>query len=123
MRGRRKRDKTAIHASLQFHRGFLRWENKRENRSYWKQDAGISNSETAEHERTGVKYEHAQDKRFYVKPGDEYRIGVILGDRSYCKIKTEELHQGKPGETVVEGTTFGWVIQRGVMNSQTDSKM
>ena len=53
------------------------------------------------------KYGHARDKRFYVKPGDEYRIDIILRDSTYCKIKTEEIHKGKPGEPVVEGTTFG----------------
>lgn len=26
------------------------------------------------------KYRHAQDKKFYIKPGDKYRIDVILGD-------------------------------------------
>ena len=28
------------------------------------------------------KYEHARDKRFYRKPGDEYQIHVIVGDSS-----------------------------------------
>ena len=37
----------------------------------------------------------------------------ILGDSSYCKIKTEEIYKGKPGELIVEGTTFGWVIHGG----------
>ena len=59
------------------------------------------------------KYEHARDKKFYVKPGDECKIDVILGDNTYCKIKTEEIYKGKPGEPVVEGTTFGWVIHGG----------
>ena len=56
------------------------------------------------------KYEHARDKKFYVTPGDEYRIDIILGDSTYCKIKTETIYKGKPGEPIVEGTTFGWVI-------------
>ena len=60
-----------------------------------------------------LKYEHARDKKFYVKPGDEYKIDVILGENTYCKIKTEEIYKGKPGEPVVEGTTFGWVIHGG----------
>lgn len=59
------------------------------------------------------KYEHARDKKFYVRTGDKYRIDVILGDSTYCKIKTEEIYKGKSGEPVVEGTTFGWVIHGG----------
>lgn len=59
------------------------------------------------------KYGHARDLRFYVKPGDEYRIDVILGDSTYCKIKTEEIHKGKPGEPIVEGKAFCWVIHGG----------
>lgn len=38
---------------------------------------------------------------------------MILGDSTYCRIKTEELYKGKPGEPIVEGTTFGWVIHGG----------
>lgn len=57
-----------------------------------------------------LKYEDARDKKFYVKPGDKYKIDVILGDNTYCKIKTEKIYKGKPGEPVVEGTTLGWVI-------------
>ena len=59
------------------------------------------------------RYEHTRDKRFYKKPGDEYQIHMILGDSTYCRIKTEELYKGKPGEPIVECTTFGWVIHGG----------
>ena len=59
------------------------------------------------------RYEHTRDKRFYKKAGDEYQIHMILGDSTYCRIKTEELYKGKPGEPIVEGTTFGWVIHGG----------
>ena len=59
------------------------------------------------------KYEHARDKKFYVKPGDEHKIDIILGDNTYCKIKTEKIFKGNPGEPIVEGTTFGWVIHGG----------
>ena len=51
---------------------------------------------------------HPRDKRR--KPGDEYRIDVILGHSTYSKIKTEEIHKGKLGECVVE--TFGSAIHR-----------
>ncbi|KAL9984747.1 hypothetical protein ACROYT_G007080 [Oculina patagonica] len=49
-----------------------------------------------------LKYEHARDTKFYVKPGDEYKIDVILGDSTYCKIKTKEIYKGKPGEPGVK---------------------
>ena len=38
---------------------------------------------------------------------------MILGNSTYCRIKTEEFYRGKPGEPIVEGTTFGWVIHGG----------
>ena len=38
---------------------------------------------------------------------------MILGDSTYCQIRTEERYKGQPGEPIVEGTTFGWVIHRG----------
>ena len=59
------------------------------------------------------KYELARDKKFYVRPGDEYKIDIILGDSTYCKIMTEDIYKGNPGEPIVEGTTFGWVIHGG----------
>ena len=59
------------------------------------------------------QYEHTKDKRFYKQIGDEYPIHVILGDSAYCRIRTEEVYKGKPGEPIVEGTTFGWVIHGG----------
>ena len=37
------------------------------------------------------KYGHAADKRFYMKQSDEYQMHVILGDSTYCRIKTEEV--------------------------------
>ena len=58
-----------------------------------------------------LKYVHARDKKFYVKPGDEYLI--ILGESTFCKIKTEDVYKEKPGEPIAEGTTFGWVIHGG----------
>ena len=38
---------------------------------------------------------------------------MILGDGTCCLIKTEDVFKGKPGEPIVEGTTFGWVIHGG----------
>lgn len=63
------------------------------------------------------KYEHTRNKRFYVKPGDEYTMHIILGDSTYCRIKTEEVHKGKPGKPIVEGTSFGWTIHGGEFSS------
>lgn len=40
------------------------------------------------------KYEHAQDVKIYVKPGNECRINVGLGDSTYCKINTENITKG-----------------------------
>ena len=41
---------------------------------------------------------------------NEYPIEIILGDNTYCRMKTEEVFIGKPCEPIVEGTTFGRVI-------------
>ena len=59
------------------------------------------------------KYGHAADKSFYMKKSDEYQMHVILGDSTYCIIKTEEVFKGEPGDPIVEGTTFGWTIHGG----------
>ena len=67
------------------------------------------------------RYEHTRDKRFYKKPGEEYQKHLILGDCTYCRIKTELLYKGKPGKPTVEGTTFGWVIHGG--DYQTEGRL
>ena len=36
-----------------------------------------------------TKYEHARDKQFYMTANEEHPIHVILGDSTYCKIRTE----------------------------------
>ena len=38
---------------------------------------------------------------------------MILGDSTYSRIKTEDVFKGKPGEPIVEKTTFGWIIPGG----------
>ena len=50
---------------------------------------------------------HARDKQFYMAADEEYPIHVILGDSTYCKIRTEQTSKGHPEDTIVEGTTFG----------------
>ena len=56
------------------------------------------------------KYEHVANKKFYMQQGDEYQMHVIIGDSTYCRIKTEEVYKGAPGDPIVEGTAFGWTV-------------
>ena len=60
-----------------------------------------------------LKYSHTQDKRFYMTSTGEYQIHLILGDSIYSRIRTERVFKGKPGEPLVEETTFGWVVHGG----------
>lgn len=60
-----------------------------------------------------LKYSHMQDKRFYMTSGEEYQIHLIFGDSIYSRIRTEKVFKGKPGEPLVEETTFGWVVHGG----------
>jgi hypothetical protein len=59
------------------------------------------------------KYEHLRDKTFYRSESEEYPIQVILGDTTYCKIRTDQVYKGKSEDPIVEGTTFGWVVHGG----------
>ncbi len=43
----------------------------------------------------------------------EHQIHLILGDSIYSRIRTERVFKGKPGESLVVETTFGWVIHGG----------
>ena len=60
-----------------------------------------------------AKYQHARDKEFYMTVNEEYPVHLILGDSTYCKIRTEQVFKGRPEDPIVEGTTFGWVIHGG----------
>ena len=42
-----------------------------------------------------TRYKHAQEKEFYVTASEEYLIHVILGDRNYCKIRTDQTFKGR----------------------------
>ena len=64
------------------------------------------------------EFERTKDKRFYMNPGGSYPIYMILGDKTYCKIRTEEVFKGNPGDPVVEGSTFGWIILGGNYSSE-----
>ena len=50
-------------------------------------------------------------KMFYRTSSEEYLIHLILGDATYCKIRTEQVYKGRPEDPIVEGTTLGWVVQ------------
>ena len=56
------------------------------------------------------EYQHVQGKMFYRTASEEYPIHLILGDPTYCKIRTEQVYKGKPEDPIVEGTTFGWIV-------------
>ena len=57
-----------------------------------------------------LKYSHTQDKRFYLTSSGEHQIHLILGDSIYSRIRTERVFKGKPGDRLVEETTFGRVV-------------
>ena len=59
------------------------------------------------------QFDHTRDKKFYMQRNHEYPIHLIIGDNTFCRIKTHEMCKGKPGEPLVEGTTFGWIIHGG----------
>ena len=60
-----------------------------------------------------VKYEHLRGKMFYRTSSEEYPNHLILGDSTYCKIRTERVSKSLPEDPVVEGSTFGWVVHGG----------
>ena len=59
------------------------------------------------------KYDHAKDKQFYMLRSGKYPIHVILGDKTFTKIRTEKVFKGSQKDPIVEQTTFGWVIHGG----------
>eukprot|EP00794_Sanderia_malayensis_P005871 gene5871-6564_t len=63
--------------------------------------------------RLKTNYNHTKDKSYYMTPSGKHTIHLILGDRTYSKIKTEEIFKGMADEPIVEGTTFGWIIHGG----------
>ena len=65
------------------------------------------------------KYEHTKDKQCNMTVDNEYAIEKILGDNTYCRMRTEEVFISKPGEPIVEGTTFGWVIHGGELSGDS----
>ena len=43
------------------------------------------------------KFQHVQGKMFYRTTSEEYQIHVILGDATYCKIRTEHVYKRPTG--------------------------
>ena len=41
------------------------------------------------------KYQHTQDKRFYMTPSGEHQIHLILGDGIYSRIRMERVFKRK----------------------------
>ena len=65
------------------------------------------------------KYKHIEGKTFYRTASEEYPIYIILGDITYCKIRTTQVYKDQPEDPVVKGTIFGWVIHGGTDYSDT----
>ena len=57
-----------------------------------------------------AKYEHLREKMLYRTSSEEYLIHLIIGDATYCKIRTEQAYKGRPEDPIVAGTTCGWVV-------------
>jgi len=55
-----------------------------------------------------LKYSRTRDTRFYMTSSGEHQKHLILGDSIYSRIRMERVFKGKPGDPLVEETTFGW---------------
>ena len=53
------------------------------------------------------KFQHVQGKMFYRTASEEYPIHVILGDATYCKIRTEHVFKGLPDDPMREPHLVG----------------
>ena len=62
--------------------------------------------------RLKVKFSHTKDKEFYITTG-EHQVHMIIGNKTYSKLRTEAMFKGKDNEPIVEGTSFGWAIHGG----------
>ena len=56
------------------------------------------------------RFDHTKDKVFYMKETGNHTIHIILGDKTFCRIKTECVFKKEKDEPIVEGTSFGWVL-------------
>ena len=62
--------------------------------------------------------EHTKNKRFYMNPGGTYLFHMILVAKNYCKLRTEKVFKDYPGDSLVEGSTFGRIIHDGYYSSE-----
>ena len=53
-----------------------------------------------------LKYDHAKDNTFYMTASGECPIHLILGDKTYSRIRTEKVCNGDKGDPIVEETTL-----------------
>ena len=58
-------------------------------------------------------FDHTNDKEFYLTETGNNTIHIILGEKTFCRIKRESVFKGEKDEPIVEGTSFGWVIHGG----------
>ena len=102
-----------VHAYLRPDHRFSGWTGDKANRRHGVKMAEFTTIRRSDLSTLKWKYNHTKDKRFYKNHGDDYIIHVILEDSTYCRIKTEDVFKGKPGDPIVKGATFGWVIHGG----------
>jgi len=60
-----------------------------------------------------TRYEHTKDKTFYFTENGDCQIHLIIGDKTFSRIRTETVCKGEQGDPIVEETSFGWVIHGG----------
>eukprot|EP00795_Rhopilema_esculentum_P008405 gene8405-biopygen9466 len=63
------------------------------------------------------QFRHTKDKEFYITASGEHKIHMIIGDKTYSKLRTETVFKGNDDEPIVEGTSFGWIIHGGEFSS------
>ena len=60
-----------------------------------------------------LSHEHMKDKLFYYTEDGKCQIHFILGDKTFSRIRTENVCKGGEGDPIVEETSFGWVVHGG----------
>ena len=59
------------------------------------------------------KYEHMKNKTFYYTENGSCTIHLIIGDKTFSRMRTEAVCKGEEGDPVVEETSFGWLVHGG----------
>lgn len=60
-----------------------------------------------------LKYDHTKDKMFYMTESGNCQIDLIIGDKTFSRIRTETVCKGEQGDPIAEETSFGWIIHGG----------